>query len=305
MTGLFTGFKTGGDVKVQAVNVPVADGWYAAIVPVAEMPMRRDERGPFAEMVDQLTGSLRSGLSAERSVYLNMQELHRDNNIRLIADYGQAWGPEMGVGVYPDAPPSKDWTEIDPMDRDYGTPMPVMKHTVAYLETKDAGATSACAVMAGMGALVQVLHQKPAAALQAAWTRFYRPMVQEAFASYPVFLPLLHAGNVTGRRGDVLEDWMGEAAVYVRESVEDRGLFVLSRRDLVDPLLRARRGTYLGPAEEGLGTRQATGGLCHRRFCRRALWGIRPGVRLPSGPGPQARSCSWMTSGGAMRTVVP
>lgn len=226
-------------MEVQAVNVVVAEGWHAAVVPTGDMPMPGAGRAAFAETVDRLVSSLQSLPSVERSVYLNVQELYRENNIRLIAEHGKLWGPEMGVGVYPDAPPTKDWTEIDSMDRDYGTPLPVMKHTVAYLETSDAGAANACAVMAGMGALVQVLHHKQATALQAAWTRTYQPMVQEAFASYPVFLPLLHAGNVTARPEHVLNEWMGEAEVYVRESVEDGGLFVLSRRDLVESLLAA------------------------------------------------------------------
>lgn len=234
-----TDLEAGPLMDMCAVNVAVAEGWHAAVIPVGEMPMQRVERAAFADRVDRLVSRLRSLLSVERSVYLNAQELYRENNIRRIAEHGQLWGPEMGVGVYPDAPPTKDWTEIDPMDRDYGTPLPTMKHTVAYLETSETGAAHACAVMAGMGALVQVLHAKTAASAQAAWKRTYQPMVQEAFASYPLFVPLLHAGNVTERPGYVLNEWMGEAVAYLRESVEDRGLFVLSRRDLVEPFVAA------------------------------------------------------------------
>jgi hypothetical protein len=164
---------------------------------------------------------------------LQLDELHKDNAILNISRYARQWNPEMGLGIRPEAPPPRYWTEADLMERDHDSPLPALMHSIMLLDSDDAGTKHACETMLGTGGLIQVLHTVSSEHLREAWYSVFQPTIEEEWlAAYPVYAPLLGAASLTDRSPDDLNRWMADAKIYLRESVEDNGLFVLSRYPL-------------------------------------------------------------------------
>ncbi len=218
--------------------MPIATPWHAYVVPLHALPLQPERRPILRDSVTRLVATL-SETAKERSVFLLLDELHRDNAIREISRFGRQWRPEMGLGLRPEAEPPRYWTEQDLTDRDHDSPLPALKHTVAYLDTDEAGATHACDVMSGTGGLVQVLHTSLNDDLIAAWNKTFLPEIEEeGLAAYPIYVPLLSTASLIHGETGALDRWMGRADVYMRESASDKAILLVSRFAL-DAHLRA------------------------------------------------------------------
>ena len=235
-----TWFRNAGepDSALEARPMAVATPWYAYVVPLHALPLEPDRRPILRESMTRLVAALRE-TAKERSVFLLLDELYKDNAIREISRYGRQWRPEMGLGLRPEAEPPRYWTEKDLTDRDYDSQLPALKHTVAQLDTDEAGAAHACEIMSGTGGLIQILHTCSTADLIEAWNHTFVPGIEEeGLAAYPIYVPLLTTASLTNTETGTLDCWMGRADVYVRESASDKALLLVSRFAL-DAHLRA------------------------------------------------------------------
>jgi hypothetical protein len=171
---------------------------------------------------------------------LQLDELHQDNTIRNISRYAQQWKPQIGLGVRPEAPPPRYWSEDDLLERDHDSPIPILMHMVAHLDTDGKSSDLACEVMTGSGGLIQVLHTSEPGQLVRTWYNIFQPTIQEAgLAAYPLYIPLIGTTTIANRPAQDLARWMADACLYVRESIEDKGVFLLSRFPLEMALGRA------------------------------------------------------------------
>ena len=217
------------DPVLRVVRLSSPAEWHAYLIPLGELPLKKEMRPLLRNAMQNLMKSLmRDG--EQRSVWLLLDELHREENIRLISEHAARWRPDMGLGLQPEAGPPRYWSESDLMDRDYGSPVPALMHSVMLLDTDEAGQRHACDMLAGMAALVQVVHNEPTLDMAAEWYDIFQPTILErGLAAYPLYLPLLGTSSIQSDNGAELARWMGRASVYVRESFEDKGIFILSR----------------------------------------------------------------------------
>jgi hypothetical protein len=110
-------------------------------------------------------------------------------------------------------------------------------HSAIHLDTEEPGLLHACQTMTGTAGLIQVLHQAPVSQVITSWYNTFQPTIQEeGLAAYPLYLPILSATSLTGQKFEVLDEWMGKADIYIRESMEDKGILLLSRKSLDEAL---------------------------------------------------------------------
>lgn len=235
---------------LDAVPLRVPEGWFAALVPLIPLPLSQRERPDYLHAIQHLVGALRG--TGNRSVFLELEELHRDGKIREISRNGTLWSPEMGMGVEPDQAPPRLWTFAELSERDVKAGIPALVRNVMHLEADEAGCAHAVESMCGTGGLLQVLHAGSAIDLLEQWKSVLLPNIEEdALRAFPFYVPLLTSAALGNANAEQLSSWFGAAEVYIRESPADKGLLVLARR----PITALLRGAGIAlPAETALST---------------------------------------------------
>jgi hypothetical protein len=223
--------------KLRIDRIAAPKPWSACLIPMNELPVAKEERTAFIKTMLGVVTILRNNCPhrelTQRSVWLQIDELHKDNAVREIGHNARRWHPKGGLGVYPTSELPRYWTKEDFTDRDYDSPVPVFIHYVEHLNTDEDGATHAVSLMTGTGGLIQTLHRKTADAVCKSWFDTIQPMIQEeGLAAYPLYIPLLTSKDITDLAAEMLDLWMGEVDVYIRESYEDNGILILSRFSL-------------------------------------------------------------------------
>lgn len=225
------------DMRAGTITPVVLDApspWHAVLLPM-KFPVREAARLELQRM-QQLAANLCEERTLERSVFLQLDHLHRDNAIQQINHNGRRWEPEMGLGIYPQAPAPRYWTSEYFLERAYTDPIPALMHNVMHLDTGETNLQHACDCMTGTGGLVQVLRNGKRPALRAAWYETLQPTIQEpGLAASPLYVPLLGVASLASASTD-LDRWMGPADIYLRESDEDQGIFILSRYEFISAL---------------------------------------------------------------------
>ena len=93
----------------------------------------------------------------------------------------------------------------------------------------------------GTGAVIEVQSRDDCSVFLRRASDLLLPTIQEPlFRSYPFYLPLLAAAAVEGASFERLETWLCGATSYIAESIEDRGVLVLSLHSLTPALDQLR-----------------------------------------------------------------
>jgi hypothetical protein len=177
------------------------------------------------------------------SSWIQMTNLHQGDTAQQLSKNGARWRPELGLGVWPDREPPRLWTQADFQELSLGQPPPALMHTVFHLSKGDQAAKDAWEQLFGSGTLVYALLSTTAQEFHQTMTDELLPLIrEEALRGYPFYMPLLDGkslqtacGRHVGRQAKPvsptetpLYKWMGVARFYVRESAEDKGLFILT-----------------------------------------------------------------------------
>lgn len=221
---------------LKARELQAVDPWRAYIIECQTFPCEARKRELLRTMLLKLTDTFLRDFGLHRAVWLSLDHLHKDNQIQEVSRNGRLWNPTVGIGLPPEEPPPRYWTSKDLLDRDYDSPMPVLKHTVLHLDTDVNGGDLAIQVMAGSGGLLLTFHLEHGNTVRDCWYRTFQPLIEEeGLAAYPLYVPLLSANSLNSD-GQSLDLWMGRVDIYVRESVEDGGILILSRRSIGDSI---------------------------------------------------------------------
>ena len=157
-----------------------------------------------------------------------MSQFHLDGGAQKLSANGRAWLPVTGLGVWPGREPPRLWTRGDFEDREFGQPLPTLMHTMFHVSAGAKPSDEARDLMIGSGTVVYTLLEKDVAEYHAAMHALLLPPIQEeALRGHPFYVPLLEATSLSNIQPEVLDAWMGPARVYIRESVEDRGVLVV------------------------------------------------------------------------------
>lgn len=239
-----------GHLRLYAERIATPDSWHAFLLPLESVPLDTHDRPALRSALDKLLNHVaHDQVQAERSLWLLLDQLHKDGAVRLIAKNGTIWNPDMGIGLWPDREPPRMWTRDELLERDYLTPIRELKHTVVHINADKAGFQHAWETMLGTGGVIELLHTGEVAKTIEHWQDVLQPTIEdEAFQAYPFTFPLIEKKSIERRSKEQLDSWFGPVSFYLRESAEDTGILLLSRTPLEKALEKA--GIRYPPALE-------------------------------------------------------
>src|SRR5260221_14770752 len=83
------------------------------VLPVSEFPIPLSELGVVDAFLQKFCASVMKRWNLSTEVFLQLEQLFGDGARETFADYGKAWLPETGLGVWVDREPPKKWTLED------------------------------------------------------------------------------------------------------------------------------------------------------------------------------------------------
>jgi hypothetical protein len=215
--------------EVALLPISTPEPWTATLIPVSDFPVPEDERSKLRDALGDWCARLAGNNNLAPSTWLQMNHFHLDQGAQKLSANGRTWLPMTGLGVWPDREPPRLWTKADFEDREYGQPLPPLMHTVFHVSGGTKASTHARDFMIGTGTVVSALLEKDAEQYHQVMREFLLPPItEEALQCHPFYIPLLEAKSLRNVTADLLDSWMGPARVYLRESVEDQGLLLIS-----------------------------------------------------------------------------
>lgn len=160
--------------------------------------------------------------------------------IELFADHAPAWLPETVLGVWTHLPAPRMMTaetlmEIDPQSRTGSSRI----YTLFRVTTGANACLDAMTTMAGTGTGIQIVSQIESDKLLRNLKDLFLSFIKERiFRIFPWYLPLLRMKSLEEPIADLTVQALSGITLYIRESPEDGGIFLLSREPLEEVLLR-------------------------------------------------------------------
>jgi hypothetical protein len=233
---------------VQLRLIPLEKPWHAALLQVSAFPLAPHELPGVRSFVRLLSQALAgSDLSAE--IFIQGTQLHVDEAGSRLSEHARQWAPQLGLGVWPGREPPTLWNKEDFEQLQIGAQPRPLAYQLFRITGSKRSRAEAREVMFGRGANLEILLDAPVETFLAKAEALLLPPIQEsAFRSYPFYVPLLEAQSAMNAGPGQLDAWLCGAPVYVRESVEDRAVLILSRKPLL-PVLQDMGGRS-GPKDE-------------------------------------------------------
>lgn len=206
------------------------EGWR---IPLSGFPTPEPELAPVRTFLNRLSEVLaaKGGLSTE--VLIQFGQLHCGDGSDRFATHCHQWNPRMGLGVWPDRPSPALWKPEDFENLPLGRSPRSLRNQVFLISGPPEARDAARNVMLGLGTVLQILTSQDTEALLSTTRELLLPAIQEpAFRSYSFFVPLLDRASIESAASSRLEAWLCGAPVYMRESVEDQGILLVSREGL-------------------------------------------------------------------------
>lgn len=214
------------ELPVQRLSVP--DPWGAFVIPVSAFPVPENERTELRSALAGWCSQIAAKHKLTPSAWIQMAQLPLEKSTSKLSANGRAWLPMTGLGVWPDREPPRLWRRADFHDRDFGQPLPAMMNTVFHISAGDKACVHALETMLGSATvLYALLEQGPDLYHEAMRALLLPPITEEALKSHPFYVPLMEARSLRNISDATLASWMGPAKVYIRESVEDKGILVI------------------------------------------------------------------------------
>lgn len=232
-----------------ATALPSPDCWtlflfrYPKDVPVedADRALLRKIFEPFlAEALKEYAGFHPHGL-------IQYNQLNRGNASSIMSANFMAWGIDSGLGYWPEREPPVLWTEEDFTELDIGEmPRPLM-HQIFGINKGLPAIREAFRLLLGLGPMVFTLSEDSVPKVKERATALFRPLIEEpALRMFAYYYPLLCAATFASENADRLDEWTCGIHFFLRESPEEKGIFIASRRPL-DRVWQASGGVQSEP----------------------------------------------------------
>ena len=213
----------------------------AVLIACSGFPIPESERAALLRCAISVSTALSVPSKTHSHIFLHISPDKNPKAAQMIAPHARRWRPEFGFGVWPARKPPTMWTKEDFENLEPGQQLrPLVEIAVRIGANADAG-EDARSVMFGTGAVIEVQSRDDCSVFLRRASDLLLPTIQEPlFRSYPFYLPLLAAAAVEGASFERLETWLCGATSYIAESIEDRGVLVLSLHSLTPALDQLR-----------------------------------------------------------------
>lgn len=223
--------------------LPVNEPWVAFVLPVDTFPIS-DERLPsIQQFLKRFSTAVCNEWRLSTQVFLQLFCLRRGGGSDVVSSHGRQWMPKLGLGVWPDRPAPTFWTKEDFEKLGPGEKPRTLMYQVMQITKSEDARREACDLMHGRGSTIQILTPDSGdMILDKARQVLLPPIKDPSFTCFPFYIPLLDRKSLETASADQLEHWSCGASVYIRESVEDSGILLLSRH-VLRPILERMGGT--------------------------------------------------------------
>ena len=225
------------DERVSVRALDAVHDFFAYLLPVEAYPFSEEERPPYLSILQELLEALERTHSSHQPVaheiLLQMWKLHHAAASKQLSKNGAAWVPMFGVGVWPHKPAPALWTKEEFESFTPGeVPRPPI-FNVFRLKGQRKATASVPSLMAGRGAFMQIGVQGNPDEFYSRCELYFRTFITEPLhLAYPFFFPLLDFEGFASLSEEVADRLLKPVQYYVRESIEDGGLLILSRSQL-------------------------------------------------------------------------
>jgi len=221
--------------------------YFSYLIEVSAYPVPLPQREAYLELFGRLSQSLTAAHDAPPEVTLLLAQLHHENANVNLSKHGRAWVPDLGVAVWPHKPPPEVWTQEEFEGFVPGViPRPPVS-MVFRLNGAAPDRANVLPVMAGRGTLTHFWLRGSAKEFYQATGEYFRSVItDEVHLAFPFYFPLLDGGTVEAMPVDLVDRLLAPVKCYVRESVEDQGLVIVSSDDL-EPMFRGMGWTMDSP----------------------------------------------------------
>lgn len=182
---------------------------------------------------------------------IQYNQLTYGNASMILAERAPQWGFDWGLGYWPEREPPTLWTPADFENLDVGEmPRPMMNQVFGVTQSAQAVLQSARALL-GLGPVILTLSEDPVEKVKQRATALFRPLIRDiSLKNFTYYFPLLAASTFAPSDGPFREEWTCGISFYLRESPEEKGIFIASRR----PLDRVWQATGAVQSEPGVWT---------------------------------------------------
>ena len=199
--------------------------------PIGARPDSYDALRQFLEaLIAHLTRQL--GCSHESFVALSRKADRAAST--LFADNARHWMPETGLGVWSHRPPPRlirvsDLEELDPENP------PQVMHTLFRITKGGNARLNAMTTMLGTGCGLQLLSRMDGAKLLRTQKDMHLEFIEDrVYRIFPWYVPLLENASLDEPLAQRTMDAMRGITVYIRESLEDGGVLIVSSEPLTE-----------------------------------------------------------------------
>jgi len=182
---------------------------------------------------------------------IQYNQLNRGNASRIFSDHFMAWAADNGLGYWPEREPPTLWTQEDFTNLDIGeAPRPLM-HQLFGINKGLPAIEEAFCLLLGLGPMVFTLSEDSVMKVKERATALFRPLIAEpALRMFTYYYPLFSPAAFSEQNAGRLDEWTCGIHLFLRESPEENGIFIASRR----PLERVWQATGAVESEPGAWT---------------------------------------------------
>jgi hypothetical protein len=204
-------------------------------LPVSGFPASKGEVVAARQFLANLISSIQAEERLSVNVFVQVAALSLGEAAKDFAGHAMKWKPTIGMGVWPDRPAPTMYSREEFQNLKIGERPRRLMHQIFLLDA--ACSAEATDEMIGSGTVLLTLtHGTTEAFLKTAKDLLVPRISDTSFSFFPFYVPLLERKSV-GHPAEILESWLCGVSVYVRESMEDNGILIVSRHSLA-PLLK-------------------------------------------------------------------
>ena len=228
-------------VREHAVPVP----WQAYTVALPAAPVRGEALGQVRAFVGAIETFLSVDCDLQGQTFLQSWRLATEGTAAMYEAHIARWLPSVGMGIFPNRRAPTRMTRETAMDAAAAMfarqPADLPAYRLMHVSGTGDAPAHALQTLLGQGIVQRLWTPDAWPATRQLGKDAYLPRITEASLRRAAFhMPVLELAAFTSdTTAQQVDGWMCGAHAYLRESEEDGGLLLLSRRDLI-PVFRER-----------------------------------------------------------------
>lgn len=230
------------DTTTEQVSVTLASlrapaPWSAFVIPVSGFPLPEPERSRLLGLLRRISQSAAKRWNLVSEIFLELEQMKGLDCRYRFADHGRDWMPQVGLGVWPDRDPPALFTKEEFENWAPGSRMREVLCEVFRISTAPQHRDQARDAMMEYGCVFEILTDEPAPMLLGKMKPVYLDFIKSpSHRCFPFYVPLLEGKTLENLSSEQLDHWCSGISVYVRESVQDKGILIASTMPMAEIL---------------------------------------------------------------------